>query len=158
MLLYFPQVGQLVYAVVSRAHCHIEPEISCVDGSGKSDGLGPLDITGFMVRCSLGLSRKYAIYCISLNFVTVCFMKKVFYFCLISIFSVLFRLLAKPCPVLKALGSRLKFECVVGVNGRVWVRSVDVRQTITIVNAIQNSEYMSQEQCHQLVEQMLEFS
>ena len=52
------KVGELVYAVVSRAHPHIEPEISCVDGSGKSDGLGPIETTGFMIRCSLGLSRK----------------------------------------------------------------------------------------------------
>ena len=52
------QVGELVYAIVTRAHPHIEPEISCVDGSGKSDGLGALDISGFLIRCSLGLCRK----------------------------------------------------------------------------------------------------
>ena len=68
------------------------------------------------------------------------------------------RLLAKPSPVLKALGSRLKFECVVGVNGRVWVRAPQLTHTITVVNAIQNSEYMSSEQCQEMVEQMLERS
>ena len=68
------------------------------------------------------------------------------------------RLLAKPSPVLRALGSRLKFECVVGVNGRVWVRAPQLTHTIIVVNAIQNSEYMSSEQCQEMVEQMLERS
>lgn len=68
-----------------------------------------------------------------------------------------YRLLAKPSPVLRALGSRLKFECVVGMNGRVWVCASELTHTITIVNAIQNSEYMSQEQCQEMVEKMLEF-
>jgi exosome complex component RRP40 len=117
------QVGELVYAVVSRAHPHLEPEISCMDGGGKSDGLGPIPTSGFMIRCSLGLCRK---------------------------------LLAEPSPVLKALGARLKYECVVGVNGRVWVKAADVAQTIIVVNAVRNSEYMSEEQCRQMVEQMLE--
>ena len=66
------------------------------------------------------------------------------------------RLLVKPSPVLRALGSRLKFECVVGVNGRVWVKAADVAQTIIVVNAVRNSEYMSEEQCRQMVERMLE--
>ena len=65
------------------------------------------------------------------------------------------RLLAKPSPVLKALGARLKYECVVGVNGRVWVKAADVAQTIIVVNAVRNSEFMSEEQCRQMVEQML---
>ena len=65
------------------------------------------------------------------------------------------RLLAKPSPVLKALGGRLKYECVVGVNGRVWVKAADVVQTIIVVNAVRNSEFMSEEQCRQMVEQML---
>ena len=65
------------------------------------------------------------------------------------------RLLAKPSFVLKTLGSSLKFECVVGVNGRVWVRGTDVAQTIIVLNAVRNSEYMSEEQCRQMVEEML---
>ena len=52
------QVGELVYAVVTRAHPHIEPEVSCVDGSGKSDGLGQLSTAGYLLKCSLGLCRK----------------------------------------------------------------------------------------------------
>ena len=52
------QVGELVYAVVTRAHPHIEPELSCVDGSGKSVGLGQLSTAGYLLKCSLGLCRK----------------------------------------------------------------------------------------------------
>ena len=43
------------------------------------------------------------------------------------------------------------------MNGRVWVTSANLVHTITVVNAIQSSEYMSSEQCQQLVEKMLEF-
>ena len=52
------QVGELVYGIVTRAHPHCEPEMACVDGSGKSDGLGPLPVQGYMIKCSLGLCRK----------------------------------------------------------------------------------------------------
>lgn len=67
------------------------------------------------------------------------------------------RLLAKPkpCPVLRALGARLKFECVIGVNGRVWVKAADITQTILVVNAVRNSEFMSEKQCQDMVEQIL---
>jgi exosome complex RNA-binding protein Rrp4 len=38
------------------------------------------------------------------------------------------------------------------MNGSVWVNSEEVKNTILISNAIQNSEYLSAEQCKQMVE------
>ncbi len=54
------QVGEVVYARVVRAHKDIEPELSCMEVSGKASGLGPLPASpsGYMLQCSMGLSRK----------------------------------------------------------------------------------------------------
>ena len=58
MLLF--QVGEVVYARVSRAHRDMEAELSCIDGSGKASGLGPLPVAGYLIqRCSIGLARKW---------------------------------------------------------------------------------------------------
>lgn len=52
------QVGELVYARVSRAHRDMEAELSCMDTSGKANGLGQLPVEGYLVHCSIGLARK----------------------------------------------------------------------------------------------------
>ena len=51
------QIGDIVYARLCIANKDMEPELDCTDGSGKSTGLGQLS-GGFMINCSLGLSRK----------------------------------------------------------------------------------------------------
>lgn len=51
------QIGDIVYARLCIANKDMEPELDCTDGSGKSAGLGQLS-GGFMINCSLGLSRK----------------------------------------------------------------------------------------------------
>ena len=52
------QVGELVWARVSRAHRHMEAELSCVEVSGKGNGLGKLPVAGYLIHCSSGLARK----------------------------------------------------------------------------------------------------
>ena len=42
----------------------MEPELTCVDAGGKSNGLGQL-ADGFMITVSLGLARKYEFLCSS---------------------------------------------------------------------------------------------
>lgn len=117
------QVGEMVYARVSRAHKHMEPELCCVETNGKANGLGKLDDTGYMLHCSLGLCRN---------------------------------LLRQSCPVLRVLRNHFKFECTVGMNGRVWVNSISTGSSIAVVNAIQNSEFMSPEQCTEMVQRLVE--
>ena len=51
------QIGDIAYARLCIANKDMEPELDCTDGSGKSTGLGQLS-GGFMINCSLGLSRK----------------------------------------------------------------------------------------------------
>lgn len=64
----------------------------------------------------------------------------------------LHRLLNPNTPILVLLGQHFPFETAVGMNGRVWVNSEEVKNTILISNAIQNSEYLSAEECKQMVE------
>lgn len=60
-------------------------------------------------------------------------------------------LLAPNCPVLAALGKRIPYEIAVGMNGRVWVNSGSVTNTIVITNALQNSEYLPTVQIENMV-------
>lgn len=66
------------------------------------------------------------------------------------------RLLVDPCPVLLALEREFKFECSVGMNGRVWVKAASTAHTIAISNALLSSEFMSSEQCKRMVAQIVE--
>ena len=65
------------------------------------------------------------------------------------------RLLNPDTPILVLLGEHFPFETAVGMNGRVWVNSEDVKNTILISNAIQNSEYLSAEECKQMVDDLV---
>ena len=67
----------------------------------------------------------------------------------------LFRLLSKEFVLLKCLGKYFPFECTVGQNGRVWINSSSTSHTITIANAITNSEYMTNDQIQTMVKQLM---
>ncbi len=55
------QVNSLVFARVSLAHKDMEPELECFDAqTRKAEGFGELK-GGFLVRCSLKMSRKCVI-------------------------------------------------------------------------------------------------
>ena len=66
-----------------------------------------------------------------------------------------FRLLSKEFVLLKCLGKYFPFECTVGQNGRVWINSSSTSHTITIANAITNSEYMTNDQIQTMVKQLM---
>ena len=51
-------MGDLVFAAVETAHKHTEPEITCITGSGKAEGLGPLK-DGHMIHSDLATCRRY---------------------------------------------------------------------------------------------------
>jgi len=65
-------------------------------------------------------------------------------------------LMSTQCPVLAYLGKRIPFEICVGINGRVWVNSGSVSNTILITNAILNSEFLSPKQTSLLVQQLFD--
>lgn len=52
------QVGDLVFAQFLVANKDMEPELVCIDGAGRSNGLGVFGSGGLMVKVSLGLVRR----------------------------------------------------------------------------------------------------
>jgi exosome complex component RRP40 len=115
--------GSLVYARVSLANKHMDPELECVSSAtGKSDGLGPLTATagtgtGTVFDVSLGFARRL--------------------------------LMARSreegrVAVLEMLGGEegggLAFETAVGRNGKVWVGSESVKTVIIVGRALQETD------------------
>ncbi|KAH8803064.1 hypothetical protein F5884DRAFT_494972 [Xylogone sp. PMI_703] len=108
------QSGALVYARVSLANKHMDPELECVSSStGKADGLGPL--TGGMVfNISLAMARRLMMPKPAEQGQVV---------------------------VLEELGAAgLAFEIAVGRNGKVWVDSKSVKAILAIGKALQDTD------------------
>jgi exosome complex component RRP40 len=100
----------------------MEPELECFDAqTHKADGFGELK-DGFVLQCSLQMSRLYARFlllflCCSLHFSP--------------------RLLDPKHFLLPLLGSRFPLEAAVGINGKVWVSTKETKHTIAIVRCIE---------------------
>ncbi len=105
----------------------MEPELVCIDSSGKANGLGLLK-DGFLFKVNIEVSRRY------FNF----FWLKLLTFnnWVIYIYD-LKRLLSGTNSFLKQL-SKISppFEIAVGLNGRVWLKTDKCNQTLFIVDAI----------------------
>jgi exosome complex component RRP40 len=106
--------GSLVYARISLANKHMDPEIECVSSStGKSEGLGPL-MGGMVFGISLGMARRLM-------------MPK--------------PTEQGGLVVLEELGSQgVAFEIAVGRNGKVWVDSKAIKATLAVGRAIQETD------------------
>lgn len=52
------QVGDLVFAQLVVANKDMEPELVCIDGSGRANGMGVFGTGGLLVKVSLGLVRR----------------------------------------------------------------------------------------------------
>jgi len=105
--------GSLVYAKVSSASKHMDPEIVCHNTStGKSDGMGELK-GGMVFDISLGMARRL--------------------------------LMAKQredggLAVLEDIAEKIPFEVAVGRNGRVWVNSAGVKETLLVGKGLQETD------------------
>ncbi|KAM6923612.1 exosome complex component RRP40 [Xenentodon cancila] len=111
------QVGDLVFAQFIVANKDMEPELVCVDGAGRANGMGVFGGGGLLFKVSLGLIR---------------------------------RLLAPHSEVRSDLERLFPCELVVGVNGRIWVRSSSIQQTLIIANLLQSCDTMTTVQRQQL--------
>lgn len=103
--------GALVYARITLANKHMEPELECVSSStGKSEGLGPL-VGGMLFTISLTMARRL----------------------------MLPKLAEKGKVVIleEFESAGVAFEIAVGRNGRLWVDSKMVKTTLAIGKAIQ---------------------
>uniref|UniRef100_A0A3B3BWH6 Exosome complex component RRP40 n=1 Tax=Oryzias melastigma TaxID=30732 RepID=A0A3B3BWH6_ORYME len=52
------QVGDLVFAQFLIANKDMEPELVCIDGSGRANGMGVFGPGGLLIKVSLGLVRR----------------------------------------------------------------------------------------------------
>jgi len=68
------------------------------------------------------------------------------------------RLLESDCFVLKEIALHFKYEVAIGLNGRVWVNSGRIKDTVLICNMIQNAVYLTNEQTQQMVNELIERS
>ena len=59
----------------------------------------------------------------------------------------LYRMLAPSSKLKQELEQHFKgFECAVGINGRIWVKSSNNRRTVAIVNAISDCSQLNDSQ------------
>ncbi|TKS65030.1 Exosome complex component RRP40 [Collichthys lucidus] len=111
------QVGDLVFAQFIIANKDMEPELVCMDSSGRANGMGVFGGGGLLFSVSLGLVR---------------------------------RLLSPHSEVLSDLQQLFPCELVVGMNGRLWVKSSRVQQTLVIANLLQSCDTMTTQQRREL--------
>ena len=101
----------------------MEPELECFDAqTRKAEGFGELK-SGFKVYCSLRIAREYV----------TCAQR----YMKVSTSNINRRLLEPAHFLLPLLGSRFPLEVAIGVNGRVWLKTPEVRQTIAIARCIE---------------------
>lgn len=103
--------GQVIYARVTMANKHMDPELECVSQqTGRSEGLGPLN-GGTVFNISLGLARRLML-------------PRPREDGGVAVLDVL------------AEDEGLVFETAVGRNGKVWVSSESVRTVVIVGRAL----------------------
>ncbi|KND87249.1 Exosome complex component rrp40 [Tolypocladium ophioglossoides CBS 100239] len=108
--------GALVYARVSLANKHMDPEIECVSATtGKSDGLGPL-AGGMLFDISLGMARRLMLPKTAAD--------------------------GKVAVLDEFASLGLQFETATGRNGKFWVDSDSTKTVIAVGRAIQQTDEM----------------
>jgi exosome complex component RRP40 len=105
--------GSLIYARILSASKHLDPEIVCYNPStGKSEGMGELK-GGMVFDVSLGMARRL--------------------------------LLAKQkeeggIAALEEIAEKVAFEIAVGRNGKVWVKSGGIKETLLVGKVLQETD------------------
>jgi exosome complex component RRP40 len=64
------------------------------------------------------------------------------------------KLLSPDSILLKKLGQTLKFEIAIGMNGRIWARANEPKETICIANAIWAAEHMTNNEIKPMVDRL----
>jgi exosome complex component RRP40 len=106
--------GALVYARVTLANKHMDPELECVSSStGKADGLGPL-VDGMLFTISLGMARRLMMPKSAQD--------------------------GKVVVLEELAAAGLQFETATGRNGRFWVDSESVKTVIAVGRAVQDTD------------------
>ncbi|KAI5801643.1 hypothetical protein DFH27DRAFT_482051 [Peziza echinospora] len=144
--------GSVVFARISLASKHMDPELECFDAeTGKAGGYGELK-NGMLFAVSLGLARRLLgdgkkLRQLRIRKGEVGSGKKVES----GDGDTPLPGMSTGMEVLDELGSRLAFELAVGRNGRVWVDSESVKTTLCVGRCIQESEFLTGEEQKRLV-------
>jgi exosome complex component RRP40 len=105
--------GSLVYAKITSASKHMEPEIACFNSStGKSDGMGELK-GGMVFDISLKMARR----------LLMAKQKE-----------------EGGIWVLEEIATKISFEVAVGRNGRIWINSTGVKEILLVRKALQETD------------------
>lgn len=120
-------VGTAVYCRVTLASKNMEAEVSCIEpGSSKSWVSG---------ETTYGELSGGNIIHVSLALAR--------------------SLLSRNGTILNMIGSKIPFESAVGVNGRVWIKSDSIQNTVLISSAIVKADSMPNDKWTSLVKRML---
>ncbi|KAL8772093.1 MAG: hypothetical protein Q9209_002759 [Squamulea sp. 1 TL-2023] len=108
--------GNLIYARVTAAPKHLDPEIACYNPStGKNEGLGELK-GGMVFDISLGMARR-----LLLN------KQKE----------------EGKLSILEDIAEQIAFEIAVGRNGKVWIKANGIKKTLLVGRALQETDIES---------------
>ena len=105
--------GSLIYARVSAASKHLDPEIVCYNPStGKSEGMGELK-GGMVFDLSLGMARRLL-------------MHK--------------QREEGGIAILEEIAEKMPFEIAIGRNGKAWIKSEGVKNVLLVGRALQETD------------------
>jgi exosome complex component RRP40 len=114
------EIGTLIYARVTKCSLYMEPELSCqaLPGMTKKDWVTKQSFYGELTEGTcIKVSTSFA-----------------------------YRLLLPTCSILSTLGGVVPFEIAVGMNGYLYVKSVNITYTNAIVQILPTLIYLSEKQ------------
>ncbi|PUU77932.1 hypothetical protein B9Z19DRAFT_1026156 [Tuber borchii] len=146
--------GSVVFARISLANKHIDPELECYDAdSGKAEGFGELK-GGFVFGVSLGMARRLLGDAKKTRLLRVK-QRRAEAERRGEEYQDAGADMSSGKEVLEELGQNLSFELAVGRNGRVWVHSGDPKTTLCVMRCIQQSEFLTGKEQRQLAKEAL---
>lgn len=146
--------GSVVFARISLANKHIDPELECYDAdSGKAEGFGELK-GGFVFGVSLGMARRLLGDAKKTRLLRVK-QRRAEAERRGEEYQDAGADMSSGREVLEELGQNLSFELAVGRNGRVWVHSGDPKTTLCVMRCIQQSEFLTGKEQQQLAKEAL---
>ena len=123
-------VGTAVYALVSRAVRSAEVEITCIEPGSAKSWVGKQTTYGELEGGTL-----------------------------LRVSLALARALQKSGNfVFKTIGDRIPFECAIGLNGIVWVKSDAIQRTVLVAQAVEKADLLSREEWMTWVKKLLRAS
>lgn len=120
-------VGTAVFARVVRAERRCEVEISCIEPGSSKSWVGK--------KCTYGELQGGTLVRVTLMLARA--------------------MQVSGNHVTATIGARIPFECAIGMNGIVWVKSDSIRDTVVVSQAIEKADMMEREEWTTWVKRLL---